>query len=264
MWQKGGVYKVHTLGVGSGRSGAGLARIRYVSRESSVCQGGNAVRVPPRAQQPPRQRGFCFNVCTSTGVGPSDACRGWCLAAAVTCSVIWVAGSEPWLVSPPPAGKWGHPGLLSGWLCWAWLVLYLFMSRGPADDMTCRDFLKIFSPDSLFTGGVGGSWPPRPPTTEDPGTPGHKGATGVRGPAGSGPSAPNPASSDQNPVAGALRAPARRCDLDLHPPPAGGAITRGFQYQEFPAGKVRVRRRPGAAVVRLAAVAAKVRGGVGG
>jgi hypothetical protein len=239
------------------------AGFRTFPRESSVCQGGNAVRVPPRAQQPPRQRGFCFNVCTSTGVGPSDACRGWCLAAAVTCSVIWVEGSEPWLVSPPPAGKWGHPGLLSGWLCWAWLVLYLFMSRGPADDMTCRDFLKIFSPDSLFTGGVGESWPPRPPTTEDPGTPGHKGATGVRGPAGSGPSAPNPASSDQNPVAGALRAPARRCDLDLHPPPAGGAITRGFQYQEFPAGKVRVRRRPGVAVVRLAAVAAKVRGGVG-
>ena len=75
--------------------------------------------------------------------------------AAVACSVVWVAGSGPWLVGPPPAGMWGHPGLLSGWFWWAWLVLYLFMSRGCGDDMTCRDFLEIFSPDSLFTGGVG-------------------------------------------------------------------------------------------------------------
>jgi hypothetical protein len=45
----GCVYKVHTLGFGSGRTGVGSGRIPDVPGESSVCKGWNAVRVPPRA-----------------------------------------------------------------------------------------------------------------------------------------------------------------------------------------------------------------------
>ena len=48
---------------------------------------------------------------------PLTLVRGWCLAAAVACEVVWVVGSGPWLVGPPPAGVWGHSGLLS------WLVV---------------------------------------------------------------------------------------------------------------------------------------------
>ena len=44
----------------------------------------------------------------------------------------------------PPAGMWGHSGLLSLLFGWAWLVLYLFMPWGCGDDMTSVEFLPRF------------------------------------------------------------------------------------------------------------------------
>jgi hypothetical protein len=63
---------------------------------------------------------------------------------------MWVAGSGSLAVGPPPAGMWGHPGLLSGWLCRAWLVLYLFMPWGCGDDMTWGKFVRVFCGGTLF------------------------------------------------------------------------------------------------------------------
>jgi hypothetical protein len=53
--KKEGVYKAHTLGFASGRIWAGLGRSQPVSGKPSVCEGGNAVRVPPRARVFPVQ-----------------------------------------------------------------------------------------------------------------------------------------------------------------------------------------------------------------
>ena len=87
---------------------------------------------------------------------PLTLFRGWCLTAAGAYSVVWVAGSVPWLVGSPPAGMWGHLGLRSG-LCWrAWLVLYLFMPWGCGDDMTCANFFSRFLASiRCFFGGLG-------------------------------------------------------------------------------------------------------------
>jgi hypothetical protein len=57
----GGVYIVYILGCGSGRTGAGLARIPHVSVTSQCLQGWNAVRVPPRAQYLRRSEAFCLS-----------------------------------------------------------------------------------------------------------------------------------------------------------------------------------------------------------
>ncbi|WP_307090359.1 hypothetical protein [Arthrobacter sp. B2I5] len=59
-------------------------------------------------------------------------------------------------------------------------------------------------------------------------------------------------------MAGALRRPAQRCYLYLHPAPAGRAVARRLHRQALAAAVVDVRRRPVAAVVRLAAVPAEV------
>ena len=83
----------------------------------------------------PRQRGFCFNVWTLTLAGPSDAWPRSCLAPRWPVRLCGWRVQVPWLVSPPPAGMWGHPGLLSGCVCVAVVGLYLFMSWGCGGDM---------------------------------------------------------------------------------------------------------------------------------
>jgi hypothetical protein len=70
----------------------------------------------------PPQRGFCFNVWTLT---LRESFCQWprsVPSASVAYEVVWVAGSGSWLVGPPPAGMWGHTGLLSGLLRRPWLV----------------------------------------------------------------------------------------------------------------------------------------------
>ncbi|BCW70806.1 hypothetical protein NicSoilB8_18500 [Arthrobacter sp. NicSoilB8] len=62
---------------------------------------------------------------------PLTSVRGWCQAAVVASSVVWVAGSGSGLVGPPPAEMWDHLLLLSGLFWWRWLVLYSFMPRSP-------------------------------------------------------------------------------------------------------------------------------------
>nr|WP_247045340.1 hypothetical protein [Arthrobacter rhizosphaerae] len=62
-------------------------------------------------------------------------------------------------------------------------------------------------------------------------------------------------------MAGALGGPAKRGHLNLHPTAAVRAVAGRLEFQLFPAAKVRVRRRPGAAVVGLPAVPAKAAGG---
>jgi len=80
------------------------------------------------------------------------------LAAAMAYEVMWVAGSRSWLVGPPPAGVWGHVGLLSGLAWQPWLVQYLFMRWGCGDDMNCAKFLRGSCLDSLLLGAWGRSW----------------------------------------------------------------------------------------------------------
>jgi hypothetical protein len=68
----------------------------------------------------PRQRRFCFDVCTKLAVASSDGLgRGLWLAAAEPMQVCGVAGSSPWLVGLPPA--------VSGFL----LFLVPVLSGGP-------------------------------------------------------------------------------------------------------------------------------------
>jgi hypothetical protein len=105
---------------------------------------------------PPRQRGFCFNVCTSTRFGSLLRLSRRCgLAAAVAYGVMWVAGSGPWLVGLPPAGVWSHSRLFSRLFEWAWLALYLFMPWGCGDDMTCGKLLPGFGPLLAVSWGMG-------------------------------------------------------------------------------------------------------------
>nr|WP_205654868.1 hypothetical protein [Arthrobacter pascens] len=61
-------------------------------------------------------------------------------------------------------------------------------------------------------------------------------------------------------MAGALRRPAKRRDLDLHAASAGGAVARRLHCEALAAAAVSVRRRAGAAVGRFAAVPAKLAG----
>ena len=44
-----------------------------------------------------------YRVDMTLGGVPRTFLAGWCLAAAVACEVVWVAGSEPPLVGRPPA-----------------------------------------------------------------------------------------------------------------------------------------------------------------
>ena len=107
----------------------------------------------------PRQRGFCFDVCTLTRIRVPLT-----LVAAGAWLPRWPVrlcgwrGQVPWLMVPPAAGMWGHSGLLSGLLGLTRLVLHLFMPHRSVDDMTCGEFLKIISPDTLSTGEPGESW----------------------------------------------------------------------------------------------------------
>jgi hypothetical protein len=55
---KESVHNVHTLGFGSGRTGAGLGRIAEVFGGATEFKGWNPVRVPPRAQHSPSSEGF--------------------------------------------------------------------------------------------------------------------------------------------------------------------------------------------------------------
>jgi hypothetical protein len=73
----------------------------------------------------PRQRGFCFNLCTKLVWRPSDAVPWLVPGAAVPMKLSAWPGSEPWRVGSPPAGMWDHSRLLSG--CSAgrgWSVTY--------------------------------------------------------------------------------------------------------------------------------------------
>ena len=68
----------------SGRIGVGSGRIPHVSGGAQCLQGLECSSSPTSGTAFPLVRGgFCFNVCTLTLVGPSDACRGCGLAAAV-------------------------------------------------------------------------------------------------------------------------------------------------------------------------------------
>jgi hypothetical protein len=53
-----GVHNVHTLGFGSGRTGADRAGFCMFPREPSICKRWNPVRVPPRARVIPAQGRF--------------------------------------------------------------------------------------------------------------------------------------------------------------------------------------------------------------
>jgi hypothetical protein len=88
----------------------------------TVCKGWSPVRVPPRAQHSPRQRGFCFNVCTKlVGGVPLTLVRGLCLAAAMAYAGVWGGGQGPgWLdLCLPWGGVMRFLALvLSGWSGW--------------------------------------------------------------------------------------------------------------------------------------------------
>ena len=67
-------------------------------------------------------------------------------------------------------------------------------------------------------------------------------------------------SLDKHSMADALGSPAKRGHLNLHPTAAVRAVAGRLEFQLFPAAKVKVRRRAGAAVVGLAAVPAEAAG----
>jgi len=64
-WPFWGVYKVHTLAFGLGRTAAGSGRIPYVSAGVQCLQGLECSSSPTSGTAFPLVRGgFCFNVCT--------------------------------------------------------------------------------------------------------------------------------------------------------------------------------------------------------
>ncbi len=106
------------------------------SRVPGVSKAGNAVRVPPRAQHSPSSEGVFALTCVQSLTSASDAGGAGCgLAAAVAYEDVWVAGSGPWLVDPPPALGWGYAVPRSGSV---WLVVdgqHLFMVQDFGYDM---------------------------------------------------------------------------------------------------------------------------------
>jgi hypothetical protein len=113
----GGVHIVHTLGGGSGRTSAGLARIGYVFRSSQSLQGLECGSSPTSGTRDQLVRGdFALTCVQSLWWRPSDAgARAVAWTPAVACSGVWVAGSGSWLVGPPPALYWGY-----AFLSWLW------------------------------------------------------------------------------------------------------------------------------------------------
>jgi hypothetical protein len=102
---KESVHNVHTLGFGSGRTGAGLDRIADVIGGVAGSQGVEPGSSPTSGTAFPLVRGvFALTCRPSLWWRPSVArFAGSGLATAVACSGVWVAGSVPWLVGAPPA-----------------------------------------------------------------------------------------------------------------------------------------------------------------
>ena len=81
MGKVGSVDGVHTLGLGLGRTGAGLAGFRMFPGESNVCGGWNAVRVPPRHGVFPFKG--LWGLCMCSNCSPLCPCGGLFLLVAV-------------------------------------------------------------------------------------------------------------------------------------------------------------------------------------
>jgi hypothetical protein len=117
----------------------------------TVCKGWSPVRVPPRARMTPRQRGFCFNVCTKlVGGVPLTLVRGLCLAAAMAYAGVWRGGFRTlagWTSACPGVGLCGS----SLWFC---LVgrggqhLFIVMTHGY--NMTLPALVRNFLEGSLL------------------------------------------------------------------------------------------------------------------
>jgi len=112
------VDNVNSSGFGPRSTGSGSARFPCVFQSFQCLQGLECSSSPTSGTAFPLVRGvFALTCIHSPDWVPLMLVAACCLAAAVACEVVWVAGSGPWLAGPPPAGVWSHSGLLSGWLC---------------------------------------------------------------------------------------------------------------------------------------------------
>ncbi len=101
-----GVDSVHTLGLGLGRTGAGLSRIADVFGGVADLQALSPVRVPLRAHVPPSQRPFCSLTVDSR---PNSAVRVPVLVAVLDFS--WGLGASILSRSPGWAFLLLHGGV---------------------------------------------------------------------------------------------------------------------------------------------------------
>ena len=143
-WPIWGVYNVHTLGFGLGRTGAGLGRIPHVFGSSQCLQGRECSSSPTSGTAYPLVRGvFALTCVQSLWWRPSDARFAGCgLAAAVACSGVWGGGFRVLAGGPSACCDWGYAFL--SWIVAAWLAAYLFMVRACLDDMTRGNLFQSF------------------------------------------------------------------------------------------------------------------------
>jgi hypothetical protein len=125
---------VHTLGFGSGRTGAGLGRIAEVFGGVADIQGVELGSSPTSGTHSPSSEGVLLLMCVqSLWWRPSDAGFAGCgLAAAVAYSGVWDGGFKSLASGPSTLLWWGFVVPRSGSVGWAGGWPYTYSWSGVA------------------------------------------------------------------------------------------------------------------------------------